>query len=210
MSRYVLAIFGALLVACSAQAAYYAILEPSYVQVRPGETVEVQAYAGWLSGLMFFPFSPMTLTSADASIATVDGFLPTTAKTAVRITGHRPGITRMAVIGQPGASAFSMIVVADNELPLAIGVDAKVLAAGQPLTLRAVSDETDAEFTWFSGRLGASNTGPIGTGREITITPQSPFSNAYWVLMTTPTGAGAAGLSLDLASGKPRRRAAGH
>jgi hypothetical protein len=101
-----------------------------------------------------------------------------------------------------------VIVVADQELPVEIK-SASVATVGQPVTLRAVSAETDATFTWYWGPIGGLYTWEMGSGSEITVVPVAPLVFEYWVLMTSPRGAGTATIAIEVR--RPgRRRAASH
>jgi hypothetical protein len=213
MSR-IAAVLGlaALLLAGDAGAAWYPVFTPSYVQVRPGESVTVSVQASWLSGISLFPFSPMTFNAEEPAVATVAGYLPTTQPAPVHITGQHPGVTRVGVVEGGGGSPFptaAVIVVAERELPVAIAIDG-VLANGRPVTLRAVSDEPDATFTWYQGRLNGLYTWKAGTGREFNLVPAFPIIYEYWVLMQSPRGAGAVGITLQVQRPPARRRATRH
>jgi hypothetical protein len=201
-----------LLVAGPAEAGWSPVFTPSYVQVRPGEKVTVSVYASWLSGIWLVPFTPMTFTSEAPAIATVTGYLPTTSAAAVEITGQQPGVTRVGVVERGGGSPFptaAVIVVAERELPVEIAIDG-ILFSGHPVTLRAISDEPDATFTWYNGRFNGLYTWLEGTGRELKIVPDYPLVYEYWVLMQSPRGAGAIGITLQVQRPQPRRRAAQH
>lgn len=201
----------ALLTAFAAEAAWFPVYEPSFIQIRPGQTVTVSVRGAWLSGVSLHPFPPMTLIADDPTIAAIDGHLPTQAPTPVRITGLRPGVTGARIIEREGPAylASPIIVVAERELPVAIAIEG-VLAPGGSLTLRAISDEAEATFTWYSGRLGSLFNQPIGTGREITFKPPYDGAHEYWVLMTSPRGAGVSGVTIGASAPTVRRRAVRH
>lgn len=201
----------ALLFATSAQALWAPLYRPSYIQLRPGQTVTVTVSGAWISGISLYPFPEMTLRADDPSIAVVDGVLATAAATQVRVTGVRPGITGAHWIqwGSEYRAVSPLIVVAEEELPVAVAVEG-VLALGKPVTLRALSDEPGATFTWYSGRLDGVYHSVVGQGREISVTPTYPTRYDYWVLVTAPRGAGASGVSLEVVEPVQRRRAVRH
>jgi len=176
-----------------------------YVQVRPGETVTVHVHASWLSGISLVPFVPMTFTTEDLTVATVAGSLPTTARVPIQVTGHRPGVTQVRVDNGLQYPTMALIVVAERELPVAIGING-IAGVGQTITLSAVSDAPDATFTWYQGRLNGLYTWEAGTGRELTLTLPYTAIYEYWVLMTTPDGAGAAGIVINTTQPQPRRK----
>jgi hypothetical protein len=211
MSRFI-ACLTVLLLACSAQAAWYPVFTPSYVQLRPGETATLSVYGSWLSGISLIPFQPMTFDADDPTIATVEGYLPTTQPAVVHVTAHRAGVTRARVVERGSAPPFPttpIIVVAEEELPVAIDVNG-VLTAGQTITLKAVSDEPDATFTWYWGKVGGLFTWEVGHGRELNVVPTAPLVYEYWVLMTSARGAGAIGVALQVHPPPTRRRALRH
>ncbi|HEY0140712.1 MAG TPA: hypothetical protein VGF48_07440 [Thermoanaerobaculia bacterium] len=210
MSRFA-ACAVALFLTTAAHALWAPLYRPSYIQLRPGQTVTVTVSGAWVSGVSLYPFPHMTLRSDDPTIALVDGVLPTSSPTQVRITAIRPGVTGAHWIqwGSEYRAVSPMIVVAEEELPVAIAVEG-VLALGKTVTLRAVSDEPDATFTWYNGRLDGVYSSAIGTGREITFTPSYPTRYDYWVRITSPRGAGASGISLEVVEPAPRRRAVRH
>lgn len=187
--------------------------QPSYIQVRPRETITVDARAGWLSGIMLVPFVPMTFVSEDPSIASAEGFLPTIETAPLSVTGPRPGVTRVRTLGGAGGTQLwgtsAFIVVAERELPVAIAAEG-VLAPGNRITLRAISDESDAMFTWFNGRLNGLYVLPAGEGQQFTFVAEGPWIYEHWVLMTSPRGAGATGVTLTITKPPSRRRAAAH
>jgi hypothetical protein len=213
MTRRRILLLVAFLSASAAHAAWYPVFEPSYIQLRPGETASMRVHAAWLSGVSLVPYTLMNFAAEDPTVATVEGSLPTTSSAPLRVTGHRPGVTRVRVIERGSGPVFStapVIVVAEQELQVAIAVSG-VLLAGHPITLTAVSDAPDATFNWFSGRLGNSlYTWPVGSGRELSVTPTFATRYEYWVLMTTPTGAGSAGVVIDVVKAASRRRAVTH
>jgi hypothetical protein len=104
------------------------------------------------------------------------------------------------------------IVVAEQELPVAIGIDG-VFQPGRPVTLRAIADQPEATFIWYRGRLNGwlYPSYEVGQGREFTFVPEFAGGFEYWVLMTTPQGAGAAGLTVNVHQQPvPRRRSVIH
>lgn len=214
MRRALLVFAFTLLVASRAHAAWWPVFSPTtYVQLRPGESITLNVQASWLSGISLVPFLPMTFAAEDASVASVDGYLPATSpEVPVRITAVRPGVTRLRIVESGLAfSTLPLIVVAEDELPLAIEVSG-VLAPGRPVTLKAVSDEPDATFTWYWGSLGGMHTyfWKVGEGREVVVTENLPLQYSYWVLMTSPRGAGAKSVSIQLSEPASKRRAARH
>jgi hypothetical protein len=198
-------------VASLAHAAWYPVFERVYIQVRPGETVSVPVQGAWLSGIHWYPFHPMSFAIDDPTIAAVQGSLMTTAKTTVQVTGLRPGVTRAHITGAAGGyrlSTLPVIAVAEEELPIAIGING-VLRTGNTLTLEVISDEPDATFTWFQGSMAGPYTWEVGSGRVWTVELTFSAIYEYWVLVTSPRGAGATGVSLHVEQSR-RRRAAHH
>jgi hypothetical protein len=201
-----------LLITCRVEAAWYPVFTPSYIQLRPGETATLSVHGSWLSGIALIPFQPMTFTADDPTIATVDGYLPTTQPAPVHVTALRAGVTRVRLIERgslPQSPTMAIVVVADQELPVAIEVNG-ILAAGHTTTLRAITDEPEATFTWYSGKIGGLYTSEVGKGRELDITPQAALIYEYWVLMQSPRGAGATGIALQVQERPTRRRALRH
>jgi hypothetical protein len=195
-------------VASGADAAWYPVFTPSYIQLRPGATATLDVHGAWLSGIALLPFQPMTFTAEDPTVATIEGSLPTTHMAQVRITARSPGVTRVSVVERFTGGLFptsAVIVVADRELPVSIRVDGD-LTAGKPITLHAVSDEPDATFTWYEGRLGGLFAWPTSTGREFSFEPAAGVVYEYWVLMTAPGGAGASGVTVAITKPPARRR----
>jgi hypothetical protein len=195
------ATFGTLLVlvAWSAKAGWYPVFSPSFVQLRPGESATLIA-RGWFSGISLDPFTPMTFVAEDPAVAVIDGFLPTAQPVTVRITARRPGVTRALVLERgdaPPLPTSPVIVVADQGLLVEVRVDGTT-AVGQPLRLRATSAEADATFTWYWGPIGGLYTWEIGNGRELTVVPTAPLVYEYWVLMTSPRGAGTASIAVKV------------
>lgn len=197
--------------ATTSHAAWSPLYNPSHIRVRPGETVLVTVTAAWTSGVSYFPFSPMTLVSNDPDIATVEGTLLTTQPTQVRITGHRRGRTgaHFVQFGTRYDRYSPVIVVADETLPVTIAVDG-VATVGSTITLRALSDEPDATFFWFQGRLDGGFQQEAGAGPEITFTPRVAGIYEYWVQIASPRGAGAASIRIEVTNSPARRRAVRH
>lgn len=213
MSRCAATFILALFLAPAAHAAWYPVFQPSYIQVRPGETITVNVSGGWLSGIMLVPFVPMTFVSEDPSIASAEGFLPTNETAALSVTGLRPGVTRVRTLsGASGTQLWgtsALIVVAERELPVAIAAEG-ILAPGNRITLRAISDEPDATFAWFHGRLNGLYVWPAGEGSEFSFVAGGPWIYEHWVVMTSQRGAGATGVTLTITKPPSRRRAVGH
>jgi hypothetical protein len=201
------------LVTPMAHAVWLPGFKPSYIQLRPGETVTVRADRVQ-HGISVGPLVvPTTFASQDPTIATVEGSLTTETSTDVRITALQPGLTRVRIIESGNGPLFPtspFIVVAEQELSVAIGIDGG-LYPWQPITLKAITDEPDATFTWYRGPLDSwlYASYEAGTGPELTFV--SPYIGGfdYWVLMQTPQGAGAAGITVKVTE-PPRRRAARH
>ena len=208
MSRRFVRLVFVFAIAVRADGAWWPVFEPRYVQIRPGETVTINVHAAWLSGVSLVPFMPMTFISADPAVAAVEGFLPTTSAAPLRITGLQPGITRAVVLERPGPPmpTSAIIVVAAAELPVDISITG-VIAKGHPITLTAVSDEPDATFTWFSGSPTGLYTWFAATGREYVFTPEFDAFFDFWVLMTSPRGAGIASAGVNVSPRPARRRA---
>lgn len=201
------AVIALLACASSAHAAWYPIFRPSFVQLRPGEQATLTVYAAWLSGISYYPFSRMTFAAQEPAVALVDGALPTTSETLVRVTARQPGMTRVYVVENGGIPAYPttpIIVVADRELPVDIETDG-VLSVKQLITLRAVSDEPEATFTWYWGPINGPYTWEVGRGRELTVVPEVALVYDYWVLMMSPRGAGTASAALAIQE-QPRER----
>jgi hypothetical protein len=204
------AVIALLACASSAHAAWYPVFRPSFVQLRPGETATLTVHGAWLSGISYFPFSPMTFTTTDPAVAVIEGNLPTTHETPVQITAGQPGVARVLVVEYGGRSPFPttpVIVVAEQELPVAIEAEGAPVVK-QEITLRAVSDEPEAEFTWYTGPLNGLYTWMAGTGPELTVVPEAPLVYEYWVLMTSPRGAGTATIALVIHEQPTGRRRA--
>jgi hypothetical protein len=202
-------LFPLLFLAVTARALWDPAFQPNYVQVKPGQTVTISASGAWTSGLVFVPFTPMTLVAEHPEIATVTGTLLSSGWAPVQVTGLRPGVTRVRVLergGGPVPLTSAVIVVAEETLPAAIVVEG-VVAPNQTITLRAVTDDPDATFTWFEGRLGGLYATEAGTGRErtVTISRQSGVYE-FWVLITSPRGAGASDVTFHVPRPPARRR----
>ena len=213
MSHRGIALAALLLATSTTHAAWTPIFRPGYVQLRPGETVTIQASGAWTSGVSLYPFTPFTFTSQDPGIATVEGHVPTgTASYDVRITGHTVGITHVRVVDPPAPAdrPWAFIVVAEAELPVHIGIDG-ILAKDQAITLTAITGDPDATFTWYRGEQARFEP-PAGTGREHTFVPEFPAHFEYWVLATSPRGAGMASVVVKVREtpAPPRRRAIRH
>lgn len=212
MRRCVGLLLVSVLIAPMAHAVWLPVFSPSYIQVRPGETSAVRAsrvQVGISLGPLVFP---VTFASEDPTIATVEGSLTTEISTNVRIAGHQPGVTRVRVIESgsgPLLPTSPFIVVAEQELSVTIGIEG-VLRPGREITLKAITDEPDATFTWYRGILngGLYPSYEAGTGSELTFVPAFASTFQYWVLMQTPKGAGAAGITVEVSRQPPRRRAA--
>jgi len=203
------------LLAPAAQAVWLPVFTPSYIQLRPGETVSVRAdrvQEGIGLGPLVFP---VTFVSGDPTIATVEGSLTYDVSTQVRITAHQPGVTRVRILeagDRPLFPTAPFIVVAEQELAVEIGVDG-VVYQGHEIRLKAIADQPDATFTWYRGRLNGWRwpSYVAGEGRDFTFVPDFTGGFDYWVLMTTPQGAGAAGITVNVLKPPPaRRRSAGH
>lgn len=105
MTRFAAVFITALLLAAGADAAWYPVFQPSYIQVRPGETVTANVSGGWLSGIMLVPFVPMTFVSEDPAIATVEGHLPTTETAPPGIHVRRRRTVDLRVLGADDIAA---------------------------------------------------------------------------------------------------------
>ncbi|MGN6182116.1 MAG: hypothetical protein ACTHQM_00500 [Thermoanaerobaculia bacterium] len=212
--RRALFVLTLLIAKARADAAYWPVFTPTtFVQLRPGETITLNVYASWLSGISVYPFSPMTFAADDPVVANVSGYLPASwPAVPVRITALQPGMTRVRIVETGIVFATSpVIVVADNELPLAIEVNG-VLAAGNTVTLKAISDAPDATFTWYAGELGGqiTYTWEVAQGREFSFAVDTASEHSYWVFMRSPHGASARSVTLKVRQPLTRRRAANH
>ena len=193
----------------SAKAAWYPIFQPGYLQLKPGQTVTVSAHAAWLSGISYHPFTTMTFAAEDPSVATVTGTLVTSAATPLQVTALQPGVTRVRVLehGDGSVMPTSMfIVVAEETLPVAIAIDG-VIAPDETVTLRVISNEPEATFRWYAGGLNGLYAFEAGSGRELQLTLSAGIIYEYWVIITTPLGAGAGGITIQAVRPPGRTRA---
>ena len=200
------------LLACSAKAVWYPVFSPSFVQLRPGESSTIVVRGVW-SGIFMEPFRPMTFEADNPNVAIIAGSLPTTLPETLYIRALQPGVTRVRVMDSTGSPAFPtspIIVVADRTLAVRVETD-DPLIVGRSITLRAVSDEPDSQFIWYTGRLADILAWQVGRGPTMTVMPTVAIVHEYWVIMTAPRGAGLAAVALDIKQPTPsRRRATGH
>ena len=198
-----------LFITAGAHAAWYPVFDPSYLQLKPGQTVTVSAHAAWLSGISFHPFTTMTFAAEHPAIAAVSGTLLTSAPAPLQVTGLQPGVTRVRVLerGEGPVSPTSMIiVVAEETLPVSIAIEG-VVAPDHTVTLKAISEAEDATFTWYAGRLNGLYSFEAGSGPELDVTLSEGIIYEYWVLVSTPTAAGASGVTIQTVKPPGRRRA---
>ena len=177
-----------LLIAVSSHAGYSAFFQPSYIQVHPGEIAVVHVFAGWTSGISYYPFPGMTFDTDDATVATIEGDLPTTQEKLVLIHANQRGHALVRETGREWPWAF--VSVADAELPVSIGVNG-VLARGETITLTAITDDPDATYTWYWGKLGVPWS-KAGEGKTLTFVPEFTANFEVWVYAESPRAAGAA------------------
>ena len=201
----------ALSCAFAAQAAWTPIFERRYVHIRPGETVTVEVFGAWTSGISLYPFTPWTFTSGDPAIATVEGYVANASEGfTLRITGQQPGIAHARILDPPAPvdRDYLVIAVGEREIPVSIGVRG-VFGPGHPFTLTAVTSEPDATCKWYWGKLGEL-WWSIGTGCEITLRPDFTAIYEYWVLVESPDAVGAASITVQVVDPLSKRRSVRH
>jgi hypothetical protein len=197
--------------ASTAQAGWYPVFSNTYVHLKPGQEITLTVQGAWLSGISYYPFTPMTFASQDPAVATVTGSLQTSAPAEVHIVAGAPGTTRIDVLERAYMTfpTVPVIVVAEEELPVEIEVHG-ILAPGHTVVLHAATDEPDATFTWYWGALGDLYTWETGTGQDLTFTANWTGVYEYSVVMQSPRGAGAATAAFRVTQLPQRRRSIRH
>lgn len=150
-------------------------LTPDPIEVAPKETVTIQVNTD--PGRWFLYGAG--LSAEDKAIAVAQGrLLPREERGKVKVTGVRKGRTRLILEYVSGLSVYRVpvadIIVGDPCVPpaVALSVQQARLAAGEELTVAAMTTGTDVRIEWYEGarfrRLGPAYTvrdRPPGTYR---------------------------------------------
>src|SRR5262245_16451014 len=126
MRRYAGWLVVSALILPAAEAVWLPVFTPSYIQLRPGETVSVRAdrvQEGISLGPLVYP---VTFATQDPAIATAEGSLTNDVSTMVRVTGLQPGVTRIRIIESGNGPLFPtspFVVVAEQELSVVIAME---------------------------------------------------------------------------------------
>jgi hypothetical protein len=215
MLRHALAIAIALSFATAAEATWIPRLSENYVTVHEGATVTVSVRAQW-SGLTDYGFAPWTFFSDNESVAVVTGRLDAPGKNApVEIRGVGVGVANIKARydnGEVTHWAVGTVVVLRDPVAaqVHVAVSPLTIRAGQPVTFTAIFPHGDATFLWYWGELGEIRS-PLGTGREVSITPPQNGRYKFWVAAVTPNSLAMRAFTVDVPStSAPRRRAVRH
>lgn len=195
-----------LLAAATAQASYYPRFETNWVTMQVGEKRTIEVRAMW-SGLVDMGPHNWTFHSRNPEVATVVGSLAVGSTALVEITAVGPGTTSIIDSLAPGAPRYVEITVGADAVPPRIDFSAFTTTAGKPVTLSLNWPGTYCWCQWYEGRIGDISK-PIGTGRDVIVTPMQPGTQYYWVMVMTAFVASNAEAAIEVRA--PRVRSVRH